>query len=83
MSGTERKESEVRRMMQTPAPGVPADLGVRAAARGGRLLRRHRALRRTGWALLVAALLALTLWALVTEPWLAPPSPTSPPVVGF
>ncbi|TXS56626.1 hypothetical protein [Streptomyces sp. t39] len=83
MSGTERKESEVRRMMQGPAPVVPTDLGLRAAARGGRLLRRHRALRRTGLVLLLAALLALAAWALVTEPWLVPPSPTTPPVTGF
>ncbi|QNP64968.1 hypothetical protein [Streptomyces genisteinicus] len=83
MSGTDRKESEVRRMMQVPAPVVPADLGARAAARGGRLLRRHRALRRACWGLLLAVLLALAVWALLTEPWPAPPAPTSPPVVGF
>ncbi|MCQ6556781.1 hypothetical protein NPS70_26870 [Streptomyces sp. C10-9-1] len=82
MSGSERKEAEVRRMMETPHPVVPGGLGAQAAARGDRLLRRHRALRRALWLLLSAALLALAVWALATEPWLLPPSDTVPPVEG-
>jgi ferric-dicitrate binding protein FerR (iron transport regulator) len=83
MSGADRKESEVRRMMEGPPPAVPADLGVRAAAHGGRLLRRRRALRRAAWLLIVAAALAFAVWATVNQPWLVPPSETTPPLEGF
>ncbi|MEU1277657.1 hypothetical protein [Streptomyces sp. NPDC005805] len=82
MSGTDRKEGEVRRMMEGRPPTVPQDLAVRAAARGDRLLRRHRVLRLAGWLLLSAALLALLVWALVAEPWLPPPTRTTPPMEG-
>ncbi|MFF8842630.1 hypothetical protein ACF08N_07820 [Streptomyces sp. NPDC015127] len=83
MSGSDRKESEVRRMMEGPQPAVPADLGVRAAARGGRLLRRRRVLRRVAWLVLVAAALAFAVWATVYQPWVVPPSETTPPLEGF
>ncbi|MFI2372878.1 hypothetical protein [Streptomyces sp. NPDC018833] len=83
MSGADRKENEVRRMMEGPQPVVPADLAVRAAAHGSRLVRRHRALRRAGWLLIVAAALAFVVWATVNQPWLVPPSQTTPPLEGF
>ncbi|MBT2365020.1 hypothetical protein J7E88_06730 [Streptomyces sp. ISL-10] len=83
MSGADRKENEVRRMMEGPQPVVPADLAVRAAAHGSRLVRRHRALRRAAWLLIVAAALAFVVWATVSQPWLVPPSQTTPPLEGF
>lgn len=83
MNGPERKEDEVRLMMDTAHPVVPADLGPRAAAQGARLLRRHRILRRTWLLLLVAAVIACVVWAAVTEPWTLPPSETTPPLEGW
>ncbi|WP_328670098.1 hypothetical protein OG905_15675 [Streptomyces sp. NBC_00322] len=83
MSGRERKETEVRRMLETPHPQVPADLAARAAEHGTRLLRRHRALRRALWLLLVAAAIAFALWAMVAQPWAAAPSDTTPPLEGW
>ncbi|WP_240137467.1 hypothetical protein [Streptomyces sp. MUM 178J] len=79
----EDKEDEVRRMLQTPHPSVPADLCDRAAAHGARLLRRRRALRRTGWLLLTAAALCLTVWASATQPWDPPPADRTPPLIGW
>ncbi|GGW70400.1 hypothetical protein [Streptomyces xantholiticus] len=83
MNGPERKEDEVRRLMDGPHPVVPADLGPRAAAIGARLLRRHRIARRAWLLLLVAAVIACTVWATVTEPWAVPPSNTTPPLEGW
>ncbi|WP_405601475.1 hypothetical protein OG741_25160 [Streptomyces sp. NBC_01410] len=83
MSGRERKETAVRRMLETPHPPVPADLAARAAEHGTRLLRRHRALRRALWLLLVAAAIAFALWATVAQPWVVAPSGTTPPLEGW
>ncbi|GAA3047922.1 ferric-dicitrate binding protein FerR (iron transport regulator) [Streptomyces olivoverticillatus] len=80
VSGYDRKEAEVRRMLDAPRPSVPPELAVRAAERGMRLLRRRRALRRVGWVLLTAAVVAFCVWAAVTEPWAAPPEGTTPPL---
>lgn len=66
-----------------PRPHVPADLLPRAVTRGSRRLRHARVLRRVGWLLLGAALIALTVWASVVEPRVPPPSRTTPPLEGF
>ncbi|MCX0245702.1 hypothetical protein [Streptomyces drozdowiczii] len=78
MSGTGRREDEVRRMLEGPHPQVPADLAARAAERGGRLLRRRRARRRLWVLALVAAVTAFTVWALAVRPWEEPPAETTP-----
>ncbi|MEV6687362.1 hypothetical protein AB0N28_18805 [Streptomyces sp. NPDC051130] len=84
MSGfPDLKEAQVRQLLEGPHPPVPAGLAAAAAARGARLLRRYRALRRFGWALLFAAAAAFTVWAVVTRPWVTPPSGVSPPLEGW
>ncbi|WP_327415981.1 hypothetical protein [Streptomyces sp. NBC_01233] len=84
MSGLpDRKEAQVRQLLEGPYPTVPAGLAAGAAARGGRLLRRRRALRRLGWAVLFAAAVAFTVWASLTRPWATPPSGISPPLEGW
>ncbi|TRV79474.1 hypothetical protein FKN01_09980 [Streptomyces sp. 130] len=79
MSGTGRREDEVRRMLEGPHPQVPADLAASAAERGARLLRRRRALRRLWVLALVAAVAVFAVWALTARPWEEPPG-TTPPV---
>ncbi|MFI5757414.1 hypothetical protein [Streptomyces sp. NPDC051569] len=79
MSGAERREAEVRRMLDLPHPAVPADLVLRAAERGGRLLRRRRLARALLWTLLAAAVIAFAVWASVAHPWAIPPRETTPP----
>ncbi|MFG2596928.1 hypothetical protein [Streptomyces sp. NPDC048462] len=83
MSGAGRKEDEVRRMLEGPHPQVPADLAERAAELGGRVLRRRRALRRLGLLALIAAVAVFTVWALMVQPWQAPPAETTPPLGGW
>ncbi|MER5869444.1 hypothetical protein [Streptomyces sp. NPDC002044] len=84
MSGfPDRKEAEVRQALEAPYPVIPAGLAAGAAARGARIMRRRRALRRLGWALLLAAATAFTVWASLTRPWSVPPSGISPPLEGW
>ncbi|HZX38647.1 MAG TPA: hypothetical protein VFF37_10005 [Streptomyces sp.] len=83
MSRQDRKEDEVRRMLETRHPAVPADLAARAAEHGTRLLRRHRAVRRAAWLLVVAAAIAFAIWAATAEPWMTPPAKTTPPLEGW
>ncbi|MFK0097235.1 hypothetical protein [Streptomyces sp. NPDC091040] len=78
MSGTGRRQDEVRRMLEGPHPPVPAGLAASAAERGARLLRRRRALRRLWVLALVAAVTAFTVWALTVRPWETPPAETTP-----
>ncbi|MFJ3581416.1 hypothetical protein ACIPPS_04135 [Streptomyces sp. NPDC090127] len=83
MSRHEEKEDEVRRLLESPHPQVPADLAARAVARGTRLLHRDRAVRRALWALLVVGVLVFVVWAAVAEPWHGPPAETTPPLEGW
>ncbi|MFB6823404.1 hypothetical protein ACFCXA_17665 [Streptomyces virginiae] len=84
MSGIpDRKEAQVRQLLQGPYPPVPTGLAAGAAARGDRLLRRRRAVRRLGWAVLFAAAVAFVVWASLTHPWTAPPTGISPPLQGW
>ncbi|MCD9142699.1 hypothetical protein [Streptomyces albireticuli] len=78
MSGLDRKEEEIRRMLDLRHPPLPPGLAARAAGRGRRALRRRRALRAVGWVLLVAGVVAFSVWAALTEPWSARPWWESP-----
>ncbi|AXK33819.1 hypothetical protein DVA86_15290 [Streptomyces armeniacus] len=79
MSAPDRKEDEVRRMLELrPAP-LPVDLAARALVRGERQLRRHNTWRAVLWTVLLVAAIAFTVWALAAEPWVARPSQTTPP----
>ncbi|MFH8569008.1 hypothetical protein [Streptomyces sp. NPDC017993] len=82
MSLPDRKETEVRRMLAGPHPLVPPDLAARALTRGGRLLAHRKLLRRACWLLGLLALAAVLVWA-VNQPWLPPPTRTTPPVDGW
>ncbi|MFD9488120.1 hypothetical protein [Streptomyces sp. NPDC059991] len=83
MSLPDRKEAEVRRLLEGPHPPVPAELALRAAESGLRLLRRRRAARRLMWLVIVAAAVVFAVWASRVHPWVAPPSTVAPPVEGF
>ncbi|MEU2391019.1 hypothetical protein [Streptomyces sp. NPDC007369] len=83
MNVPDRREAQVRRLMEGPYPVVPAGLAAAAAARGDRLLRRRRILRRAGWTLLFAAAAAFAVWASLARPWEVPPSGVSPPLEGW
>ncbi|MFB7467918.1 hypothetical protein ACFCZ1_31250 [Streptomyces sp. NPDC056224] len=84
MSGTaDGGQDQVRQLLEGPYPVVPAGLAAGAAARGDRLLRRRRVLRRFGWAVLFAAAAAFTVWASLTRPWATPPTDVSPPLEGW
>ncbi|MEU4655260.1 hypothetical protein AB0G32_15200 [Streptomyces sp. NPDC023723] len=77
------REAAVRRVMERSAPRVPPGLYAEAVRRGGRLLRRRAAARRLLWLLLLAAAVAFALWALTVQPWVEPPSETTPPLTGW
>ncbi|MEV0745332.1 MULTISPECIES: hypothetical protein [unclassified Streptomyces] len=83
MSGVRRNEDEVRRMLETARPQVPAGLPARAARRGARLLRRRRVLRRLWLVAAGAVVVAFTVWAVMVQPWQAPPAGTTPPLEGW
>ncbi|WP_328950168.1 hypothetical protein OG778_21625 [Streptomyces sp. NBC_00184] len=83
MSGVRRNEDEVRRMLETARPQVPAGLSARAARRGARLLRRRRVLRRLWLVAAGAVVVAFTVWAVMVQPWQAPPAGTTPPLEGW
>ncbi|MDJ1134040.1 hypothetical protein [Streptomyces iconiensis] len=74
----DRKEAEVRRLLEAPVLPLPPDLAERALVLGARLVRRRRLLHLAVCVLLVAVLLGLGVWALTAEPWSTPPPATSP-----
>ncbi|MFG2330307.1 hypothetical protein ACGFMM_11840 [Streptomyces sp. NPDC048604] len=79
----DRRDDEIRRLLGGAGhPAVPADLAERAVARGSRMLRRERLLRRAGWTLFALAVLAFVVWAAVARPWEPPPA-TTPPLEGW
>ncbi|MFI5981564.1 hypothetical protein ACIBEA_11875 [Streptomyces sp. NPDC051555] len=83
MGAPDRKEAEVRRLLEGPHPVVPVDLAAVAAARGTRLLRRRRTLRRVGWAVVFALVVAFAVWASLAHPWEIPPTDVAPPLRGW
>ncbi|MEK8172349.1 hypothetical protein NKH77_33195 [Streptomyces sp. M19] len=83
MSLPDRKEEQVRRLLEGPHPSVPPDLAVLAAERGRRLLRRRHALRAALWLLLFGAAVVFALWAAFAQPWVTPPVDTTPPLEGW
>ncbi|MEV8091599.1 hypothetical protein [Streptomyces nigra] len=79
-----RREAAARRLMEAaPPPPVPPELYPEIVRRGERLLRLHRAAVLLMWVLLGAAALAFTVWAITTQPWVEPPSETTPPLTGW
>ncbi|MEI5103802.1 hypothetical protein RB200_41645 [Streptomyces sp. PmtG] len=81
MSQQERRESAVRALLDTGVrAAVPPDVHAEAVRRGTRALRRRTAARRLLWLLLLAAAVAFTVWAATAQPWVEPPSRTTPPL---
>jgi hypothetical protein len=73
-----RRDDEVRRLLDTPHPLVPVDLGARALRRGRRIVRRRRAVHAVLWVLVFAAAVAGIVLAVVFWPHSAPTQvPTS------
>ncbi|MFD5553700.1 hypothetical protein ACFWIA_07650 [Streptomyces sp. NPDC127068] len=83
MSRAERDEAAVRRLLDAPPPPVPRQLRAEAAERGGRLLRRNRAVRRALWLLLCATVTAVAVWAAVADEPTGRPADTTPPLTGW
>lgn len=77
------RESAARQAMEGTPPPVPPGLYGEVVRRGSRLLRRRRAARRLMWVLLVAAVVVFSVWAATVEPWVEPPSETTPPLRGW
>ncbi|WP_063762366.1 hypothetical protein [Streptomyces sp. NRRL F-5123] len=63
-----RRDDEVRRLLDTPHPIVPAGLVAEATARGRRTVRRRRVLARALWVLLAAAVAAGIVLAVLYWP---------------
>lgn len=63
-----RRDDEVRRLLDTPHPVVPIDLAARAMVRGRRIVRRRRTTYTVLWALLLAAAVAGIVLAVMTWP---------------
>lgn len=81
MSQYDRKENAVRHLLDSGVPpSVPTEVYEDAIRRGARMLRRRRALRRLLWLLLLAAAIAFVVWASIAQPWVEPPSETTPPL---
>ncbi|WP_217241315.1 hypothetical protein [Streptomyces sp. AC555_RSS877] len=77
------REAAVRRIMERSVPSVPQELYGEVVRRGARMLRRRRAVRRLLWLLLLAATVAFVVWALTAQPWVEPPSDTTPPLTDW
>ncbi|SHK67437.1 hypothetical protein [Actinacidiphila paucisporea] len=68
MRAPNRRDDEVRQLLDTPHPAVPAGLVAVAAARGRRTVRRRRVGLHVLWVLLVAAVVAGVVAAVLTWP---------------
>jgi len=71
-----RRDDEVRRLLDTPHPAVPVDLAARAVLRGRRIVRRRRIEHTVLWALLAAAAIAGIVLAVLA--WPDHPAPDVP-----
>ncbi|MBZ6192636.1 hypothetical protein KVH07_06785 [Streptomyces olivaceus] len=78
-----KREAAARRILEQSPPRVPPELYAEAVRRGGRMLRRRTALRRLTWLVLGAAAVAFAVWTLTVQPWVEPPSETTPPMTGW
>ena len=80
-----RRDREVaaRQVMEGTPPPVPPDLHAEVVRRGSRMLRRRQAGRRLMGVLLVAAVVVFAVWAATVQPWVVPPSETTPPLTGW
>lgn len=63
-----RRDDEVRRLLDTPHPAVPAGLVARATVRGRRTLRRRRFVHHVLWVLLLAAVVSGIVLAVLAWP---------------
>ncbi|MGX1546152.1 hypothetical protein [Streptomyces adustus] len=77
------REAAARRIMERIPPPLPPGLHADVVRRGGRILRRRTRTRRLLWLLLLAGVLAFTVWALTARPWVEPPSDPTPPSIGL
>ncbi|MEU5634492.1 hypothetical protein ACH47C_09110 [Streptomyces rishiriensis] len=77
------REAAVRRVMERTPPPVPAELHPDVVRRGSRMVRRRRIARRLAWLLLCAAIVAFVVWAVRVQPWVEPPSTTTPPLTNW
>lgn len=59
------------------------ELHADVVRRGSRMLRRRTIARRLLWVLLCAATVAFVVWAVVAQPWVEPPSQTTPPLTDW
>ncbi|MFE9676133.1 hypothetical protein ACFYO5_18680 [Streptomyces sp. NPDC006259] len=78
-----QREAAVRQIMERTVPRLPPELHTDAVRRGTRVLRRRVLARRLLWLLLGTAAVAFAVWAAVAEPWVEPPSETTPPLTGW
>ncbi|SEO90127.1 hypothetical protein SAMN05216267_105311 [Actinacidiphila rubida] len=70
-----RRDEEVRRLLDTPHPAVPVDLAARAMLRGRRIVHRRRIEHSVLWALLAAAVIAGIVLTVLNWPHSTPPVP--------
>ncbi|MEU3251980.1 hypothetical protein [Streptomyces sp. NPDC006997] len=77
------REAAARRVMDRTPPRVPPELYPDAVRRGARILRRRQLVHRVLWLLLCAVTVAFAVWALVAQPWVEPPSETTPPLTDW
>lgn len=70
-------------MLDGPHPALPPDLAARAVRRGGRRLRRRRAVQRTAGWLLAVVLVVFLVWFGVEQPWATEPAQVTPPLEGW
>ncbi|MGC0329839.1 hypothetical protein RKD23_002829 [Streptomyces sp. SAI-170] len=77
------REAAARRIMERTPPPVPPELYTDAVRHGSRLLHRQVLVRRLLWLLLCVAVVAFAVWAVMVQPWVEPPSETTPPLEGW